>query len=100
MDKIETFYDHLADFFQFYGAFDFANYVICPFLGRAVPITAFPEKDEDLKKFKDQIKTFNKAAVNVADLLNLNFNVAYGVGKKRARKFTPFCARAQNLLNM
>lgn len=90
--------EHRAEFFQFYGAFDFKENVISPYLGRAIPIKDYPKNDEDLKKFEDNIKTFNKAAVNVADLLNLNFNCAYGVGQKRSRKFTTFCGDAVELL--
>ena len=51
-----------------------------------------------IKKLKDNIKSFNKQAVNVADLLNLNFNCAYGVGKKRSNKFKGFCGHAVELL--
>jgi hypothetical protein len=98
MERIEDYRKHLIDFFEFYRTFDFAGNVICPYLGRAVPIKSYSNELEDFQKFIDNVKGFNKAAVNVADVLNLNFNVAYGVGKKRITKFVPFCSRSIDLL--
>lgn len=91
--------EHLKGFFEFYQAFEFDRNVICPYLGREVPINSYPKKEEDLLKFRDNIKSFVKTSVNVADLLNLNFNVAYGVGRKRAKKFRAFCGHALVLLD-
>jgi hypothetical protein len=98
IDKIECFHDHLGGFFKFYETFDFVKNVICAYLGRSISVSNYPGEDEELKKFKEQIKSFNKQAVNIADMLNLNFNVAYNVGKKRAHRFKPFCGRAHELL--
>lgn len=90
--------DHLIGFFDFYRTFDFGNNVICPFLGKAVPIKSYSKDLVEFQKFMDNVKGFNKQVVNVADLFNLNYNVAYGVGKRRIKKFVPFCAHAVNLL--
>jgi len=98
MEKLVDYEEHFAAFFEFYGEFEFKENVICPYLGRAVPTKNYPEKDVDLMKFKDNIKGFNKQDVNVADMFNLNFNCAYGVGKKRAKKFKVFCKYAVELL--
>lgn len=98
MDVMENYEDHLIGFFEFYHEFQFDRFVMCPYLGRAIPIKSFPQNDPDLLKLKDNMKSFNKAAVNMADLMNLNFNVAYGVGKKRAKKFKAFSLHAVWLL--
>lgn len=98
MDVIENYMEHLIGFFEFYSEFQFDRNVMCPFLGRAIPIKSYPQNEPDLLKLKDNMKGFNKTAVNMADVLNLNFNVAYGVGKKRAKKFRAFCGHAICLL--
>lgn len=96
--RMTNYRDHLISFFDFYRTFEFGSNVICPFLGRAVPIKSYSSDLEDFAKFMDNVKGFNKQVVNVADLFNLNYNVAYGVGKRRISKFVPFCAHAMNLL--
>jgi hypothetical protein len=93
-----NYQSHLISFFHFYQNFDFANNVICPFLGREVPIKTFTNDNESFKKFQGNLKGFNFQVVNVADLFNLNFNVGYGVGKKRIAKFVPFCGHAIEIL--
>jgi len=98
MERIVDYEYHCIEFFEFYGEFDFKENVICAYLGRAIPTKNYPDKDDDLVKFKDNIKDFNKQVVNVADMLNLNYNCAYGVGMKRSKKFTVFCKRAVELL--
>lgn len=99
MEETRNYEDHLVGFFEFYGDFDFTHNVICPYLGRAIPIRNYPSNDADLKKFDDKIKNFKQTAVNVADTLNLNFNIAFGVGKKRIEKFKQFCGHAIVLLD-
>lgn len=98
MMKIEQYEDHLIKFFKFYESFDFPHEVICPYLGRSVPVRDFPGAEDDLMKYKDIIKNFNVQAVNVADVLNMKFNCGFGVGKKRMRKFIQFCTHAIRLL--
>lgn len=98
MKAMRNYEDHRVGFFEFYEAFEFGVNVICPYLGQAVPIEGYPGNHEGLKKYKDNIKNFNRAAVNVTDLLNLNFNCAHGVGAKRLKKFQKFCGHAISLL--
>lgn len=98
MDPMNDYYDHIADFFRFYQDIDFRQTVICPYIGKAIAIKNYPTNVEELLKYKDNMKGFNKTAVNVADLLNLNFNVAFGVGKKRSSKFTDFCKHVPSLI--
>lgn len=98
METMKNYEDHLIGFFKFYENFDFPKNVICPYLGRAVPVKDFPGKEEELLKYQDIIKNFNFQAVNVADALNLKFNCGFGVGKKRMKKFKLFCGRAIQLL--
>lgn len=99
MTLIDDYRDCLSDFFKFYGEFKFEANVISTFLGRAVPIANYPGGDEELLKYKDQIKSFVRAPVNIADHLNLNYNCGHGVGKKRLTRFRPFCTVAVQLLD-
>lgn len=98
MERMTNYKDHLISFFDFYRTFEFNTNVICPYLGHAVPIKSYSSDYKDFQKFGDSFKNFNKQSVNVADLLNLNFNVGFGVGKKRIKKFVPFCGHAIELL--
>lgn len=100
MAKIHDYTDHLVDFFEFYRDFDFRSNVICVYLGQAIPVNSYPNVTE-LEMYKDNFgptKRFNVQPVNVADLLNLNYNMAHGVGKKRLKKFEAFTAEAVELL--
>ena len=90
--------EHLIEFFHFYQHFDFQNNVICPYLGREVPIGEFNNSHADFQKFTGNVKTFDFKPVNVADMLNLNFNVAFGVGIKRIKKFVPFCGKTVEIM--
>lgn len=99
MEKIGNYKEYLIGFFEFYEEFEFDRNVMCPYLGKAIPIKSYPKGEAALNKYENAMKGFNKTAVNMADLLNLNFNVAYGVGKKRAKKFRQFCGHAVCLLD-
>ena len=44
------------------------------------------------------VKTFDFKPVNVAYILNLNFNVAFGVCIKRSKKFVPFCGETVEIM--
>lgn len=98
METIENYEEYLIGFFEFYEEFEFESNVMCPYLGKAIPIQSYPKGEAALNKYENTMKGFNKTAVNMADLFNLNFNVAYGVGKKRAKKFRAFCGHATWLL--
>ncbi|CRL06355.1 CLUMA_CG018877, isoform A [Clunio marinus] len=98
LESITDYKEHFVDFFDFYSTFDFRKNVICPYLGREVPIKSYPTKEPELNNYAEDIKNFLFADVNISEPFNLNFNVAYNVGKKRLQKFIPFCAHAVNLL--
>jgi hypothetical protein len=108
MERMGFYKAHIESFFEFYGSFDFEGNVICPFLGEAIPISSYRSTDwvkpgdldnnNMLEEYKNNIRTFQETKVNVADMLNLNFNVAYGVGAKRMKTFKIFCAHAVDLL--
>lgn len=104
-ERMHNYKDHLVDFFRFYGSFDFVNNVVCPFLGKAIPIRSYTdghwtdaEAMVEFEVYRDNIRTFRKEKVNVADLLNLNYNVAYAVGAKRLNRFQKFCVHSENVL--
>jgi hypothetical protein len=108
MKRMTNYKDHLIDFFKFYKNHDFEGSVICPYLGQAIPLRRYCDAhkvgtdDEPviqvIPEYMKNIRTFREAKVNVADMLNLNYNVGYNVGIKRLRKFKVFCGEAVELL--
>lgn len=104
--KPASLYSLLLEFFAFYKDFDFLNYVICPFLGRAIRLSDFEQLRIPANEFSAYLKrlespeqcTFSRSVMNLQDPSDLGFNLAKQVAVQYASKFKQICYCLSNLL--
>ena len=104
--KPVVLYSLLLQFFAFYRDFDFLNYVICPFLGRAFLLSRFERLQipaEEFSVYFKQLKnleqcTFSRSVINLQDPSDLGFNLAKQVEILNLNKFKTICHCLSDLL--
>ncbi|XP_015108865.1 terminal uridylyltransferase Tailor [Diachasma alloeum] len=107
-DSGESFKELLIQFFRFYSAFDYHNYVICPVVGRAVWKGDFERPEllpHAMKPYLNYLKVNDStqfrinSVVCVQDPFDLAHNVAKTVKTYMLRDFRAHCALGAQLVS-
>lgn len=98
----------LRDFFGFYKEFDFSNNVICPFVGKAIPVTTFDKLDNLLPSYQMYVEyarantvkhiTSVKKCIYVQDPFEHNRNCTSSICSKRITEFTHHCKISHEII--
>ncbi|XP_015108719.1 uncharacterized protein LOC107035686 [Diachasma alloeum] len=108
-DNAEGFRELLVQFFKFYEAFDYRNYVICPLVGRAVAKRDFQRPEvlpRDMKTYLnylgggDDPEAFRVDSVMcLQDPLDLAHNISKAVRKCVVHRFKTLCSLSVQILD-